>query len=96
MSIKPIDLKEVERQAESVYEAIVVAAKRARQINDEMKIEYNKRVSEIPGLNQLDDQEEIENPDQVRISQELDKQGKPTERAIHELLSGEIEYRFIK
>lgn len=96
MSIKPIELKEVEKQTESIYEAIVVAAKRARQINDEMKIEYNKRVSEIPGINQLDDQEEIENPDQVRISQEMDKQGKPTERALYELLNGEIEYRFIK
>jgi DNA-directed RNA polymerase subunit K/omega len=96
MPLNPIDVQEVEKHAESVYEAIVVTSKRARQINDDVKIEYNKRVSEIPGINQFDEQEEIENPDQIRISKELEKQGKPTERAMKEFLEGQVEFRYTK
>ena len=48
MGITPVDLREVDKQAANVYEAIVVAAKRARQLNDEYKIEYNALVSTIP------------------------------------------------
>ncbi|MBU2444931.1 MAG: DNA-directed RNA polymerase subunit omega [Bacteroidetes bacterium] len=96
MPLKPVDVKELEKHAENIYESIVVISKRARQINDDMKIEYNKRVAEIPGINQLDEQEEIENPDQIRISKELEKQGKSTERALKEFLNGEVEFRYIK
>ncbi|MBM4176606.1 MAG: DNA-directed RNA polymerase subunit omega [Ignavibacteria bacterium] len=96
MPLKPVDVKEIEKHAESIYEAIVVTSKRARQINDDIKIEYNKRVAEIPGINQFDEQEEIENPDQIRISKELEKQGKPTERALKDFLEGDVEFRFNK
>jgi DNA-directed RNA polymerase subunit K/omega len=94
MPLKPVEIIEIEKHAESIYEAIIVAAKKARQINAEMKIEYNKRLSELPPQVQLDDTEEIENPDQIRISKELEAKGKPTEQALEALLNGEIVYRY--
>ena len=44
MAIKPIDIEHLSGKAENVYEAIVVLLKRARQINEEMKIEFNQRI----------------------------------------------------
>lgn len=96
MSLKPVDLRIIEKNSESIFEAIVVAAKKARQIQAEMKIEFNKRLSELPPQVQIDDQEEVENPDQIRISKELEAKGKPTEQALEALLRGEIVYRYTK
>jgi DNA-directed RNA polymerase subunit K/omega len=94
MPLKPIEIKEIEKHAESIYEAIIVAAKKARKINAEMRETFNKRLSELPPQVQLDDAEEVENPDQIRISKELEAQGKPTEQALAALLKGEIVYRY--
>ena len=44
MPIKPIDLEFFNKTGKNVHECIVAASKRARQINDEMKIEFNQRV----------------------------------------------------
>ncbi len=96
MPLKPIDLREIEKNTESIYEAIIVAAKKARQINAEMRIEYNKRLSELPPQVQFDEVEEVENPDQIRISKEIEAKGKPTEQALEALLRGEIVYRYTK
>ena len=38
MEITPVDLREIDKKAANVYEAIIVASKRARQINDDIKI----------------------------------------------------------
>ncbi|GIV45337.1 MAG: hypothetical protein KatS3mg036_0155 [Ignavibacterium sp.] len=94
MPLKPIELKEIEKHNESIYEAIIVAAKKARQINAEMREIFNKRLSELPPQVQLDDTEEVENPDQIRISKELEALGKPTEQALESLLKGEIVFRY--
>ena len=42
MPIKPLDIDHLSNKAENVYEAIVVLLKRARQINEEMKIEIGR------------------------------------------------------
>ena len=39
--IVPVDLRRIEGIASNVYEAIIVAGKRARQINDDNRLEYN-------------------------------------------------------
>lgn len=96
MPLKPVDLRQIEKNSESIFEAIVVAAKKAGQIQAEMKIEFNKRLSELPPQVQIEDQEEVENPDQIRISKELEAKGKPTEQALEALLRGEIVYRYTK
>ncbi len=94
MGITPIDLREVDKQAANVYEAIIVAAKRARQLNDEYKIEYNALVSTIPVAAGEEDAEDIQNPAQLKISLDFEKREKPHIQSLSELLDGNIEYRY--
>jgi DNA-directed RNA polymerase subunit K/omega len=94
MSINPIDLRMVDKSAANVYEAIIVAAKRARQLNDEYKIEYNALVSTIPVAAGDEETEDIQNPAQLKISLDFEKREKPHIQALDELLDGKIEYRF--
>jgi hypothetical protein len=96
MEITPVDLREIDKKAANVYEAIIVAAKRARQINDDMKIAYNQQVSTIPTSANDDDSEDILNPAQMKISMEFDKREKPHIDAINELLEKGIEFEYKK
>ncbi|MDR3609539.1 MAG: DNA-directed RNA polymerase subunit omega [Ignavibacteriaceae bacterium] len=96
MEITPVDLREIDKKAANVYEAIIVAAKRARQINDEIKIAYNAQISTIPVSANDDDSEDIMNPAQMKISMEFEKREKPHIDAINELLAGKIEFEYKK
>lgn len=93
MPIRPVDLKMVTGEASSLYEAIVIMSKRARQINDELKENFERRVAEI-AADVDDDQEMINNPDQLIISKEFERLPKPTFIAIDEMLDSEIEFRY--
>ena len=97
MPIKPIDIENLSGKCENIYEAIVVLLKRARQINEEMKIEFNQRI-EMLQSKVFEPEEETDqpqtNPDQILIAQEFEKRPKPTESAINELLRGQLEYRY--
>ena len=97
MAIKPLEIHTLESKAANVYEAIVVLSKRARQINEEMKIELNQRLETIAALpsNTNSDEEEVDaNPDQLKISLEFEKRVKPTESAIDELMGDKLEFRY--
>lgn len=98
MAIKPLEITELESKAANVYEAIVVLSKRARQINEEIKLEFNQRLETIvtlPTENVNEEEETTEmNPDQLRISLEFEKRPKPTETAIEELLADKLEFRY--
>lgn len=96
MSITPVDLRTVDERAGNIYEAIIVSAKRARQINDENKVEFNAMVSTIPAGNNDDDSEDIENPAQLKISLDFEKREKPHIQAIHLLMEDQIKYKFKK
>ena len=93
MAIQPVNLREVEKNTANIYEAVIVAARRARQINDEDKLEFNTILSTIiPSIE--DEFEERSNPDQERISVEFEKRDKSQLRALNELIDGKIEYRY--
>ncbi|MBI5647607.1 MAG: DNA-directed RNA polymerase subunit omega [Ignavibacteriae bacterium] len=93
MSLNPLELKALDSHAENVYEAIVVLSKRARQINEEMKIRLNQELEMF--ATRIDSEEEIEtNPEQMRISIEFEKLPKPTQQAIENLLDGQLSYRY--
>jgi DNA-directed RNA polymerase subunit K/omega len=96
MEITPVDLREIDKKAANVYEGIIVAAKRARQINDEIKIAYNALVSTIPTSANDDDSEDIMNPAQLKISLDFEKKEKPHIEAINELLDGKIDFEYKK
>ena len=93
MSLNPLELKALDSHAENVYEAIVVLSKRARQINEEMKIRLNQELEMF--ATRIDSEEEIEtNPEQMRSSIEFEKLPKPTQQAIENLLDGQLSYRY--
>ncbi len=93
MPINPINLRKVEAHTKNVYEAVIVAAKRARQINDENRLEFNTQLSTIiPSIE--DEFEERGNPDQERISLEYEKREKSHLRALGELIDGDISFRY--
>ncbi|MCK5455855.1 MAG: DNA-directed RNA polymerase subunit omega [Melioribacteraceae bacterium] len=93
MAIKPINLKELESKTDNLYEAVVVAGKRARQINEDNRLEFNQLVSTmIPVVE--DDFEERGNPDQEKISLQFEKREKAHLQALGELMEDEFEFRY--
>lgn len=94
MHIEPIDLRSIDEHSSNIYEAIIVAAKRARQINDENKIEFNALLSTIPQTQSEDESEDLDNPAQLKISLDFEKRLKPHQQAFKELLEGKIEYTY--
>lgn len=96
MNFTPIDLRKIDERAENVYEAITVAALRARQINDENKIEFSALINTIPSTGSEDDAEDVTNPAQLKIALELEKKEKPHLQSMNELLDGEIKFKYKK
>ena len=95
MAIKTLEIKELESKAKNVYEAIVVLSKRARQLNDETKLDFQQRIENIVALPASPDEvEDAVNPDQMKISLEFEKRPKPTEEAIEELMGDQLEHRY--
>jgi len=96
MAVKPINLEALEEASSSLYEAIVIMGKRARQLNEDLKIQYNQRIEQLAAqpTGDTEEGEDGVNPDQVRISVEFEKLPKPTELSIAEFLRGEIDYRY--
>jgi DNA-directed RNA polymerase subunit K/omega len=92
MPIRPVDLKQATGKATSIYEAIVIMSRRARQINDELKDSLHRRLETVTSQN--DDEGDITNFDQLEISREFDRFPKPTFLALDEMLDGEIEFRY--
>lgn len=92
MAIQTLDIEEFEANAGNLYEAVVVASKRARQINDEIKMELAQRLEPVIAKETEDDT--IMNQDKLNISLEFEQRDKPTLEAVHELMDGDLEHRF--
>lgn len=91
MPIKPLEIEEIESKAGNIYEAIVISAKRARQINDEVKIEFNQRIQPI--MEKEEDDESIVSKDKMNISLDFEKRKKPSDMALNELLGDDLSFR---
>mgnify|MGYP000888565683 FL=1 len=96
MQPKAIEIKKLEKHASNIYEAIVVTAKRAREINDLYKIEFNNRISNLPKIKMDEEVDEFNNKDQAKISIEFEKRLKPHQLALEEMLNGKIKFRYPK
>lgn len=99
MSVKPVAMHEFLQQTGNIYEAIIVASKRARQIHDDMKIELNQQLETLKALNATPEPEDdmevaTVNPDQLKISLEFEKSPKPTEVAIDEVREKKVPYHY--
>jgi hypothetical protein len=94
MALKPIDLEFFNRPDKNVHECIVAASRRARQINEEIKIEFNQRVEMITVKTEGEGEENDVNPDQLKISLEFEKRTTPTDTALSELTSDRLSWRY--
>ena len=77
------DKKEIEAQTENIYEAISIIAKRATQINNDLKTELVDKLDEFATYN--DSLEEVfENKEQIEVSKFYERLPKPTAMAVEE------------
>lgn len=98
MSVRPVDLQKITPENVGLYEAIVIAAQRARQINQEIRIQLNQQLETLAQLTTtIEAEEEVDtgaNPDQLRISLEFEKGPKATELALEEMQKGSVAWRY--
>jgi DNA-directed RNA polymerase omega subunit len=89
MPVKAFPFEKLEEKIINVYEAVIVAARRARQINDEQMIQVRT----------LMDGEDVEEDDNGRINREdildIEKLPKPVATALQEMLDHKIEYEYL-
>ncbi len=88
MPVKAFPFENLDSKVENVYEAIIVTARRARQINDEQMIQ-------VRTLMEGEDTEEEEG----RINREdildIEKLPKPVATALQEMLDHKIAYEYL-
>jgi DNA-directed RNA polymerase subunit K/omega len=86
------DLVKFEEKTGNIYETLVVIAKRANHISQEMKEELNGKLSEFSSI--TDNLEEVfENREQIEVSKFYERLPKPTLVAIQEYLDNKIYFR---
>lgn len=86
------DLREMDAETNNIYESLVIVAKRANQIGNEMKEELNSKLSEF--ATSTDNLEEVfENREQIEISKYYERLPKPSLIAIQEYLEDKIYFR---
>ncbi|GGH47670.1 hypothetical protein IA57_00440 [Mangrovimonas yunxiaonensis] len=82
----------IDQQTGNIYEAISVIARRAEQINSEIKKELIEKLEEFATYN--DSLEEIfENKEQIEVSRFYERLPKPHALAVKEWLDDKIYYR---
>lgn len=85
----------IEEPTGNVYEAITIIARRANQINSEIKKELIDKLDEFATYN--DSLEEIfENKEQIEVSKFYEKLPKPHALAVQEWMDGKIYYKTSK
>lgn len=84
--------EEIDAPTGNIYEAINIIAKRATQINTDIKRELLEKLDEFATYN--DSLEEIfENKEQIEVSKFYEKLPKPHAMAVKEWLDDKIYYR---
>jgi len=86
------DKAEIESKTGNVYEAINIVAKRANQINQEMKKELLEKLEEF-ATNHENLEEVFENKEQTEVSRFYEKLPKPHAIAMDEWLNDKIYHR---
>ena len=86
------DREALEAPTENIYEAISIIAKRANQINSDLKKELVDKLDEFATYN--DSLEEVfENKEQIEVSKFYERLPKPSAIAVEEWLDGKIYHR---
>lgn len=86
------DKEAIEEPTSNIYEAISIIAKRADQINSDLKKELIDKLDEFATYN--DSLEEVfENKEQIEVSKFYERLPKPTAIAVDEWLNDKVYYR---
>jgi DNA-directed RNA polymerase subunit K/omega len=92
VSTVTINRNEFDEKTGNIYEAISITAKRAMQINSEIKKELLEKLEEFATYS--DSLEEVfENKEQIEVSKFYEKLPKPHALAVMEWLEDKIYYR---
>ena len=92
VSTTTLNRNEFDEKTGNIYEAISIAAKRAIQINSEIKKELLEKLEEFATYS--DSLEEVfENKEQIEVSKFYEKLPKPHAMAVQEWLEDKIYYR---
>ena len=82
----------IEEPTDNIYEAISIIAKRATQINSDLKKELVDKLDEFATYN--DSLEEVfENKEQIEVSKFYERLPKPTALAVEEWLNDKVYHR---
>lgn len=86
------DKTKIEEPTQNIYKAIAIMAKRASQVNEDLKGELVDKLEEFATFN--DSLEEVfENKEQIEVSRFYERLPKPTAIAVQEWLDDEIYFR---
>ena len=92
VSTKTLNRNEFDDKTDNIYEAISITAKRAIQMNSEIKKELLEKLEEFATYS--DSLEEVfENKEQIEVSKFYEKLPKPHALAVIEWLEDKIYYR---
>lgn len=86
------DRSKIEAPTENLYEAITILAKRAQQINGDLKTELIEKLDEFATYTDSLD-EVFENKEQIEVSKFYEKLPKPTAIAVEEWLNDKVYFR---
>jgi len=90
--IETRDVLAMKQKTGNIYESIVVASKRANQINISLKEELHRKLDDF--ANHTDTLEEVhENKEQIEISRFYERMANPALQSLSEFMNDKIYYR---
>jgi DNA-directed RNA polymerase subunit K/omega len=91
-NVQPRDVSELVAPTGNIYQSIAIIAKRAAQLNNELKWEIQRKLEEFAVHS--DTIEEVqENKEQIEISRFYERLPNPAIIATHEFLRNELQWR---
>ena len=92
MAIKTIDMDLLAKMTGNIFESVSILSKRSRQISRNTKNDLDEKLAYFEGFEQ-----ELEDPrfqeEQARVSLEYEVKPESTERAIDQMIEGEVYFR---
>jgi len=86
MAVKPISIREMEKQSDDIFETVVVMSKRAKQITQNRSMEQAMKEAEEFDMGALD-----ELPPEPK--EDYEEETKPTTQAMDEFMDGDLKWQ---
>ncbi len=86
MAVKPISIREMEKQSDDIFETVVVMSKRAKQITQNRFMEQAMKEAEEFDMGALD-----ELPPELK--EDYEEETKPTTQAMDEFIDGDLKWQ---